>query len=366
MRVEKKDPKHQTYTYRPENLTDLYILSQLVEKGDVASALTSRRVRSSGREGREGDKGERVKMVLGVYVDEVMFQDSSVDQRLRIKGRVAFGPEEHVSLQSSHTLNLSVGQPLTLQKPEWNVYHKKLLRDAEVAAKRPPVGVLAIERGEATLGVVNNFNLVQLVHERTRLPGKTATSKARSGAEQAFYNRVLQLLQMHLDRSVSHVIVGGPGLAKKQFLNFVEERWTNHGKVFQVVDLSSGSSEGLREVMQRDILDKVAGDYQVLKEYEFFEEFERLLGQDIQKVSYGLREVRGAVVQGAAETVLLNDNLMRSRVPEQAEEVRTVLQGVEETRAELLVVDSRSDNGRKVRAFGDIVAVLRYPLYTDY
>ena len=96
MKIDKKDLKHNILLITPENLTDLYILSQLISTGDQVYGFTTRRVRTPGRDSREGDKGERVKVYLGIAVLDVDFQDSTVDQRLRVKGKIISGPEDIV------------------------------------------------------------------------------------------------------------------------------------------------------------------------------------------------------------------------------------------------------------------------------
>ena len=88
MKINKKDMKHNVLVITPENLTDLYIVSQLIEENDQVFGNTTRRVRSPGHESRDGDKGQRIKIYLGIQVIEVDYQDSDVEQRLRIKGKI--------------------------------------------------------------------------------------------------------------------------------------------------------------------------------------------------------------------------------------------------------------------------------------
>ena len=61
MKINKSEIKENKITFTPENWTDLYNLSNLVEKNDFVYSITSRRVRKSNKIGREGDKGERIK-----------------------------------------------------------------------------------------------------------------------------------------------------------------------------------------------------------------------------------------------------------------------------------------------------------------
>ncbi len=70
--------------------------------------------------------------------------------------------------------------------------------------------------------------------------------------------------------------------------------------------------------------------------------------------AYGPEEVGTAVQSGAVETLLVTDELSRSR------EVEGLMRQVEERRGRLMVVSTHHDAGRKLRALGGIAALLRY------
>ena len=158
MKIDKKDLKHNILLITPENLTDLYIVSQIINEKDQVYAFSTRRVRTPGKESREGDKGERIKVYLGIKVLEVEYQDSAVDQRLRIKGKIISGPEDVVSLNSTHTINISPGQSFSLQKEIWLDYQFSILKKSE-ESNRPIIGVIAIEPGVFTIAMINNFKI---------------------------------------------------------------------------------------------------------------------------------------------------------------------------------------------------------------
>ena len=59
MKIDSKEFKDNKISFTAENWTDLYQLTNLVEKDDFVYSITSRRIRKGDRTGREGDKGER-------------------------------------------------------------------------------------------------------------------------------------------------------------------------------------------------------------------------------------------------------------------------------------------------------------------
>ena len=192
MKIDKKDIKHNILLITPENLTDLYILSQLITTSDQVYGFTTRRVRTPGKDSREGDKGERVKVYLGIKVIEVDFQDSSVDQRLRVKGKIISGPEDIISFNSTHTINITAGQTFSLQKVEWFDFHFNLLRKSE-EANRPLIGIIAIEPGLFSISTVNNFKMTVHIKERDSFPAKQAHAKVRTASDTNFFKKILSL-----------------------------------------------------------------------------------------------------------------------------------------------------------------------------
>ncbi|MHA2202713.1 MAG: hypothetical protein ACW991_03410, partial [Candidatus Hodarchaeales archaeon] len=169
MRVLKADMKTNRVVVRPESATDLYILSNVISIGDRVITKTSRRVRRSGSESRTGDDSQRITMVIGIEAEDFAFQDSSVSNRLRVKGKIFQGPEQYVSIGSYHTLNLELTSVITIIKLEWSRYFLELLKKAEEASKKPKICLIAADKAEVCIGLLDNFNLNVVTHEKSRI-----------------------------------------------------------------------------------------------------------------------------------------------------------------------------------------------------
>lgn len=363
MKINKKDMKHNILLITPENLTDLYILTQLISTNDQVYGFTTRRVRTPGRDSREGDKGERVKVYLGIKVIEVDFQDSSVDQRLRVKGKIISGPEDIVSFNSTHTININPGQSFSLQKVEWLDYHFTLLRKSE-EAHRPVIGIIAIEPGLFSIATVNNFKITLHIQERDSLPAKQAQAKVRSASDTTFFKKILTLAKNYFsDDSIRHIVIAGPGTYKTKFNTFLQEEWRNHNKIFLLEDLSSAFY--VQELVNRQTLQKLAGEYQVLEESAIITEFEKRLGQDFDKICYGLDQSIQSAEQGALETILLSDLLIRSEDEKEKEKIDHLMNYIDKTRVKFFIVDNKSEHGKIIHNFGGLVGLLRYAMFFD-
>ena len=361
MKINKQDLKHNTVLITPENLTDLYLISQVIEVNDQVYGQTTRRVRTPGKESREGDKGERVKVYLGIQVLEVDFQDSEVDQRLRIKGRIISGPEDVISLNSSHTINISLNQTFTLRKIQWFDYHFSLLAKSE-AANRPLIGVVAIEPGLFTIAKITNFKIHILFQDRDQIPGKQSQAKVRSASETNFFKKILSLMKNYFsDESLKNIVLAGPASYKSKFAIFLQEEWRNSNKVFLVEDLSSALA--VNELVNRQTLQKLAGEYQIMEESSLLTDFEIRLNKDFNTICYGLDQCTQAAEQGAIESLLIVDRLFKSDTEHDA--VIQLMDQLDKTRVKYYIVDYKSENGKIIQNFGGVLGILRYALFLD-
>ena len=361
MKINKRDLKHNVLLITPENLTDLYILSQLISTNDQVYGFTTRRVRTPGKEAREGDKGERVKVYLGIQVLEVDFQDSSVDQRLRVKGKIISGPEDIVSLNSSHTINIFPGKDFSLQKVEWLDFHFKLLKKSE-EANRPLIGIIAIEPGLFSIAIINNFKIHVHIQERDTFPAKQSQAKIRSAGDSNFFKKILNLVKNYFsDDTIKHIVIAGPGTYKSKFVSFLREEWRNNNKIFLLEDLSSAFE--IQELTNRQTLQKLAGQYQILEESAILSEFEKRLGQNFDKICYGIDQSLQSAEQGALEVLLLVDVLIRSEKSEEKEKINQLLDLIDKTRVKFFIVETKSDNGKIIQNFGGVVGLLRYVVH---
>lgn len=352
--------KHNILLITPENLTDLYIISQIIDEHDQVYGQTTRRVRTPGKESREGDKGQRIKVYLGISVLEVEFQDSTVDQRLRIKGHIISGPEDIISLNSIHTINISINQSFSLQKPAWHEYHFKLLKKSE-SSHRPVIGVIAIEPGLFTLAKIDNFKITVLIQERDQIPSKQTQAKIRSASETNFFKKILNLMKNYFTgEEIKNIVLAGPAHYKNKFNSFLQEEWRNHNKIILVEDLSSALA--VNELIARQTLQKLAGQYQIIEESTIVTEFEKRLAQNFDLVCYGIDQCFQSAEQGALDSILILDTLFKSRDEKEKETVSKLMDQIDRTRVNYFIVDNKSENGRIIQNFGGILGLLRYAI----
>jgi len=132
MKIIKEIPEKNIIKVMPENLDDLWHLSNIIEKNNVVSAVTERRIEEKGDKLR-ADRGAKRRVYLGVKVEKVNFHEDT--NRLRVSGKIIHGPDD-VPLGAYHTIDIEPLTEVSIQK-NWKRWDLQRLKEAENSAKKP-------------------------------------------------------------------------------------------------------------------------------------------------------------------------------------------------------------------------------------
>ncbi len=199
-------------------------------------------------------------------------------------------------------------------------FHTEVLKD--MLREEKIVGILSIDSTESGIGILLGDRLEIIDNLSSGVAGKHRAG----GQSQRRFERLREMeLNDYFTRVAEHaksvfldeykieaLIVSGPGPTKDDFLKngYLDYRLQN--KVLVVIDSSYAGSEGIREAIDR------AQD--VLHEYRLVEEkklVQRLLAEVHSEkglVAYGLYDVINILQGGAAEMILLADNMRKVRL----------------------------------------------------
>ena len=340
MKVIREDLRHGVVELRVECEDDLWVLKGVIAKGDVVVAKTLRDVKVDG----EGKR--RLPMTLAVRVSDVYFQPFS--GRLRVHGQIVEGPDEYGLRGSYHTLSIDVGSELAIIKPRWT---KELLnRLRRASSRRVKALLVALDFDEVAIAVALDQGVKFVVE--TSLPGL----KDGGPSAEDIAREVADLTVSVASREEPDVVI----VASPSFLkDLVAEGLRRMGKPVYVDSVSEGGRAGVYEVIRRDTFRKLLHYHNVAVVEEVFEEFMRLLSSDSDRVAYGLQQVRVAARMGAVSKLLVCEDQLYSNAREEVEEL---MGRVEESGGEVRIVPEESPAFAKVKAFGGLVAVLRYRL----
>ena len=356
MKILRSDIKHGTVTVMPEVLDDLWVLYNIVEKGDKVYARTSREVRLDDRYDRP-EKGRRISVSLGVIVERVMWDRHA--NRLRIHGIICEAPEE-VGAGSHHTLNIILNKPLRILKHRWMKHHLDQLKRA-AERKVPPVIVISIDDEGYCVGVLRGFGVDIRVEERITLPGKLRSDK-RSQMLQELFKSASKAIEEAWKNKDAPIVILGLGYVKNDFLKFLEKKPDLKKRIIDVKSVNSTGKAGIYEALRAGVLNKALKHMRVAKETEAVEELLKRLGKDRRDVAYGMESVQKANSFRAIEKLLLTDSYLREAPDEERRYLERLMQEVEDKRGEIIIVSTEHEAGAKLSSLGGIAALLRFPI----
>ncbi len=245
------------------------------------------------------------------------------------------------------------------------IFHTEFLE--EMLEHDDVYGLLVIERDQATIGLLKGTRIQLLEELEGYVPGKhhkggQSQRRFDRQIEQfvlGFFKEVADAVNKHFlplaqKRVLKAIIVGGPGYAKKDFLEtgFLDYRLRKL-VASELIDVSYQGEAGLRELVIR--AEKIIEKNKYAELIKAIEEFKLHLAKDDGLAVYGEKEVREALRMGAVKFIILDEN--REDVSEWEEEAKKY-----GTRL-FYLTDSIPEAEWVKKTFGGIVGVLRFRVY---
>lgn len=353
MKIIHKDLKEGKIKVKPENLDDLWYLKGIINKGDLISGRSFRRIRDE--EKVRADKGVRVPIFLEIGVENVEF--SSYIMRLRVTGKIVHGPEDLVSFGSYHTIEVQPNDVISITKERWKNWQLDRLREAEKAAKTPLVLIVSVEEGEAEFAIARRYGIDFIVRVTTTISGKRI-EKERETTMKEFYGDVASKIKEVLKKDdIKAVIICGPGFTKENLLAFLKEKYPKIAEIARIESAGTGGRVGIQEVLKRGVVERIAEDSRISLETQLMERVFEEIGKSSMLATYGLEEVKKALEYGAIEKLLISDVFLRKY-----EDSDRLIEKTKKIRGEAVIVSTEHEAGERLQAIGGIAALLRFKI----
>ncbi|MHA1609759.1 MAG: mRNA surveillance protein pelota [Candidatus Njordarchaeales archaeon] len=354
MRIIELDRKKGLITISVENTDDLYVLYSFIKPGDIVIAKTSRRIKI-----REG-VSVRKSMILKIEVKAVSFHEFA--EILRLRGTILEGPERFVSLGSFHTINVKIGDTITIIRPnDLTDADLQPLREAEKLSKFKPILLVAIEEEESTIAVLTSYGLKIITSVHRSLGSKSDSKEYESRLRMLFSDVTNVVMEAIKQYDPQAIIVAGPGFTKEYFVEFLKIRLDR--KIPIVIDsVTSGTEAGIQEIIRRGTPQKVLAEQRVAEETAKIEEFLMHIGKDDKLAVYGYEPVKQALEMGAVDTLLLSMSLINTVDLELRRKILKLVELAKMTRSRVLFISTMHPAGKQFLRFGGIAALLRYRL----
>lgn len=348
MKVVFKDPKHGEVKLVAENLDDIWHLYNIIEKNDIVRAVTYRTDENKKEDIKRSKKSEKKRMKLGIRVSEIKFHEFS--DRLRIHGTIEEGPQD---LGCFHTLNITADKmdSLSIVKEQWKHYQLQRIDEAVKQRNQPILTFVSLDEETATIAVLRQSGVQKITDIDSKQSGKMYESKDTS---KDYFGEILSVVKNNLTEENALVIVG-PGFTKDHFVKQGREKKPELFKKYLVHGTGCAGMSGVQEAIKTGVVEQITKENRVVFETGLVEK----LFEEIKKnglATYGEKEVKHALINGAVERLLITDILVRSKKGEQ------LLKTAKQNASEFTIINTMHEAGKKIEGIGGIAALLRFKI----
>ncbi|MAE49481.1 peptide chain release factor 1 [Candidatus Pacearchaeota archaeon] len=226
-------------------------------------------------------------------------------------------------------------------------------------------GLLAIDRQEASIGLLEGKDIKMLQSLTSGVPGKTRAGGQSSqrfhriteGLAKDFFRRVAESMKDHffdLDK-LKGILIGGPIPTKEEFLEEGQLVTKLKEKVIALKDIGYVDEHGLEllvEESQEDIAEQ-----ELIKEKKILEQFFDTLGKHKNMAPYGEEKVKVALERGAVDKLFLDKKLSKAKTSELSKMAENIGASV------VLISDEHQDGQQFINLTKTgIGALLRFPI----
>ena len=225
-------------------------------------------------------------------------------------------------------------------------------------------GLLAIDRQEATIGILEGKQIKVIRTLTSGVPGKVRAggqSSARfarvtEGLAKEFFRRVAEAMkEIFFDMpKLKGILVGGPIPTKDEFLEEAQLVTKLKKLVMAVKAIGYTDEHGLRllvEASQEDI-----SQQELVKEKEIVQQFFETLGKNKEKAAYGKEKILLALERGAVEKLLISKKLPKS-------EIKDFEDKAENIGAKVIIISTETEEGDQfLNLTKGVGAILRFQI----
>jgi len=194
----------------------------------------------------------------------------------------------------------------------------------DMLADKKTFGLIVLDRREATVGILRGKRIDLVKHLTSTVPGKQ-----RKGGQSSRRFQQLRLIAIHdfykrigdgatdaflpIDhKELEGILIGGPSPTKEEFIDGEFLHHELQHKIAGALDISYTDESGLYELVEA-AQDRLT-DLELTQEKQIMKRFMRELVSEKGLASYGEKEVRDNLIIGAVDTLILSEDLRKTRV----------------------------------------------------
>ncbi len=351
MQLIMSDFKKGVVKLKVENMDDLWYLSNIIDKSDLITGKTQRKIKLS----QETDRQKKVvKKTITIKIEVEKIEFHKTLNSLRLSGIIKQAPED-IPRGSHHTLNIEENSIIKIEKK----FLKYQIDKIKEATKKsvPKVLLVALDRSEASFALLkkNGYSLL------SEISGEVQKKSYQEKIQSSFYPEVIKKIEDYDKKyNIQHIILASPAFWKDDLMKKIENKELK--EKITLATCNSIGKNGLDEILKRDEVKKVLREDRVIKETALIEDLLKHISKNKLSV-YGIKETKEAASLGAIDTLLVTDALIHKlRQNENFEELNEIMKTVESSKGTVHIVSSDHEAGKNLDGLSGIGAILRFEI----
>jgi protein pelota len=346
VRLIHQDPSTGVLKLRLETPSDLWRIARLVRPGERVGASTTRRDPEAPEE-VPGAQRDRRRVWLVVTAEQVEFHGFS--RHVRITGPIVEGPFD---IGRHHTLDLTEGDELSVQKSQLTGADRALLEEGLESRGDPTVLIASVDWGDSSIMRLRGRAIEPVADLRRAIAGKRAPAGQAEKDRSAYVGEIVAVLLREIGPAKS-LIISGPGFLKEAVAKSLAEESPAVKKILKVVPTAEAGRVGVDELLRSGKASEALLGSVAAEESDLVEQLvDRLAGGT--RAAVGDAEVTEASGQSAIETLLV----LETRLNEPP--IVGLLEATRGQRARVFIVRTEGEGGHRLAALGGVGALLRY------
>jgi protein pelota len=322
-------------------------LYNIIDEGDLVRAV-SFRTDEQKDDKKRSKKAEKKRMKIGIRVSEVKFHEFS--DRLRIHGKIE---EASQDLGSFHTLNIDADKmdKLSIIKEQWKDHQLKRIDEAVKQSQKEILTFVSLDEDTATIAILRHSGIQWVTDIDSKRSGKMYES---TDTTKEYFGDIISVVKTNKTSEAMLVIVG-PGFTKDHFIKYGKEKEPQLFEKSILHGTGQSGMNGIHEAIKTGVVKQITKENRVVFETTIIEH----LFEEIKKnglATYGEKEVKNAIINGAVERLLITDILVRKK------EGDDLLKLAKQNNSEFTIINTQHESGKKMEGLGGVAALLRYKI----
>lgn len=344
---------------------DLWALYNIIGVGDAIKTKMNRKIQ---HETGSKKSSKKICIILTLIIEEIDY--SQQDSIIRIKGK-NLKENEYVAIGQYQTVDISIDSFFTLYKKFWDEMHLQTLNNSLDVTKTSEIAAIIMEEGVAHLYYISNNQTVLKGKVEISIPKKRSGSTEHDKGKTRFFEKIFNNLLKQINfENIKCVVIASPGFTKDDFKKYMDEQIDDNPKdnaviknninKFLYTHSSSGYKHSLEEILAKPDIKRAIKSTKCINDVEAMEDFNKVLGTDMDKCFFGLKSFEIVYEKNAIDTVIYTDNFLRKLNPQVRKNLGPKIIKLRDSACKVFQFSSQHTTGEKIDQFGGIVGIMTY------